>query len=187
MRISILFFSLLFAMASVTWCPRPTEATTIAVLDDAQLVGFSDLIARVTILDMASFWYDDRTLLTRVRARVSEVYQGECGEELVFYVRGGRIDDITQTVGGEFEPAEGASLVVFLEKIARYDDQLFLTGLSQGAFIVDDVPMTRSDQRTPVRVHRNHVVPCLENSRICAAQTLEALRSAISNAGDSKP
>ena len=171
---------ILIAMAALfLGAPLGAHATTVTVLSDAQMVEFADSIVLVTITATESFRFDDRIILTRVHAQVHETYKGDAKTETVFYVRGGRADGLVQTVEGEYMPTQGERIVVFLETIPRYGNVPMLLGLSQGAFVLDDVPMTRSDRRAPVAVHRSQFVPCLPDSEICAAPTLDALRNAI--------
>ncbi len=180
---------ILFSLVLSSFAPfvaTQAEATTVAVLDDAQLVDFADTIALVSILSMESFWSDDHVILTRVKASVQEVYKGNAAEEIVFYVRGGRVGDVVQSVQGEYRPDVGEMLVVFLENIPRYGNIPMLLGLSQGAFIVEDIPMMRSDQKFPIRVHRSQSIPCRNDSGICKVQTLDDLKSAIDMAKKEK-
>ena len=170
---------ILLVLAAVLAWPQPVHATTVAVLSDAQMVEFADSIALVTITATESFRFADRIILTRVHARVHETYKGDVGDETACYVRGGRADGLVQTVEGEYMPTKGERLVVFLESIPRYGDVPMLLGLSQGAFVLENVPMTRSDRRSPVAVHRGHFAPCLPGSEICSASTLDELRRAI--------
>lgn len=168
-----LFLGIAVAMLSIS----PAQATSVAALSDAQLVQFSDVIAHVTILSAEPFRFDENTILTRVTAQVRECIKScDDAETLVFYTRGGSIDDTTQVFPGEFRPAQGNEIVVFLEKIERYDDKLMVLGLEQGAFRIVPAPMSRADVKVPKMIMRHTMV---RDSAFDASPDLRALKSAI--------
>ena len=159
-----LLLGITVALLSVT----PAQATSVAALSDAQLVEFSDVIAHVTILSAEPFRFDENTILTRITA---------CDDEtIVFYTRGGSLEDTTQVFPGEFRPAQGNEIVVFLEKIARYGDKLMVLGLEQGAFRIVPAPMSRADLKVPKMITRHAQV---RDSAFDASPDLRALKSAI--------
>lgn len=167
-----LFLGITVALLSVT----PAQATSVAALSDAQLVEFSDVIAHVTILSAEPFRFDENTILTRVTAQVRECLKSCDDETIVFYTRGGSLEDTTQVFPGEFRPAQGNEIVVFLEKIARYGDKLMVLGLEQGAFSIVPAPMSRADIKVPKMITRHAQV---RDSAFDASPDLRALKSAI--------
>lgn len=172
-----IFLSLLFIFTAVLMFPLSAHATSVATLTDAQLVQFSDTIAHVTILSAEPFRFDENTILTRVTAQVRECIKS-CDDSgtIVFYTRGGSLDDMTQVFPGEFKAAEGSEIVVFLEKIGRYEGRLMVLGLEQGAFRIVPVPMSRTDLKYPRTAVRHFRVP---GSSFDASPDLRSLKDAI--------
>ncbi|MBQ8037951.1 MAG: hypothetical protein IJ268_13250 [Proteobacteria bacterium] len=169
--------SLLLVFTAVLLFPLNAHATSVATLTDSQLVQFSDTIAHVTILSAEPFRFDENTILTRVTAQVRECLKScDDTETIVFYTRGGRLDDTTQVFPGEFKAAEGSEVVVFLEKIGRYEDRLMVLGLEQGAFRIVPVPMSRMDMKYPRTAVRHFRVP---GSSFDASPDLRSLKDAI--------
>ena len=175
MRRSILL-SLFLGVSALLPAPEQAFATSVVTLTDAELVQFSDVIAHVTILSVEPFRFDENIILTRITAQVNECLKSCSGDTIVFYARGGRLDDATQVFHGEFKPEAGAELVVFLEKIRRYGDKLMVLGLEQGAFRVLPIPQSRTNMclSNAVIRHTNS-----RDSAFDASQNVHALKAAI--------
>lgn len=161
----------------------PVLATSVISLSDEQLAANSDYILHATILKAEPFEYNDHIILTRVTVRVHEYLKtpdNDKPEVFEFYTRGGAIGDITQTVLGEFVPVSGAEVVVFLEKIRKYDGRPMVLGLTQGAFVVEHQPMTRSDRKPAHRILRNREFVRRECA-FDAVSSVEELKALIRN------
>lgn len=155
----ILFLVLLLFVFSGFACVQLAQATSVVSLSDAQLLDYSDYIVHATILGTESFRYDEKTIITRVTVDVHAYLKAPDGavegERFEFYIRGGSVDDVQQMVPGEFEPVVGTEGIYFLEKIRRFDGLPFVLGLTQGVFVVDSLPMSRSDRKISKAFHRN--------------------------------
>ena len=117
------------------------EATTIVALSDEELIDESGAIVHGTIVKTEPFYFDARTILTKVTLRVDEflkVPEGTGEEaEFVFYTRGGAVGDVIQTVSGEFRAVEGDEVIVFLEKIKKFGGLWMVLGLKTGAYRIE--------------------------------------------------
>lgn len=137
---------------------EPAQATSVISLGDEKLARDADFILHATILETESFYYDAHTILTRVTVRVHEYLKtpdADRSETFVFYTRGGQFGDVVQTVHGEFLPEKGREIVVFLEKIRKYGGLPMVFGLTQGAFVVDNLCMMRTDRKPALSIRRN--------------------------------
>ncbi len=178
----ILFIAL---TAGGTILPEIAEATSVVSLTDEQLVQNSDYIIHGTILKTEAMRFDEHTIITRVTILAHE-YLKTCDEEkreiFEFYTRGGCFGDFVQNVSGEFVPAEGTEIVVFLEKIHRYEDRPMLLGLTQGVFVIHELPMTRSDRKAsnyPIRTREFVKVPTHFDSLSDLSELKQAIRDEI--------
>lgn len=116
----------------------PAFATVMAALDVEALVGRSDVVAIVQVETVETVQRRGR-LMRRVRALVHEgVVGSRGGERLLVIVPGGENEDYIQRVPGAPDPEEGQLVVVFLRRSGG--DAFYVTGLSQGWFVVTNDP-----------------------------------------------
>ena len=117
-------------------------ATSVIELSDDQLVSMSSEIVHGEISAIEAVQISDSTILTRVTLEVKTWLKpsASTNSTFEFYTRGGTIGQITQSVPGEMQPQIGDEVVVFLERIPRYDNKPMLLGLKQGAFYAVENP-----------------------------------------------
>ena len=132
-------------------------ATTVISLSDESLTNLSDYIVHGVIESVEPVQISDKQILTRVSLSVKNWLKtsDEKTDTFVFYTRGGKIGDIVVTVPGEMQPIVSTEVVVFLEKVPRFDDVPMLLGLLQGAFFVE--PQTASPEGIQQRSISRHL------------------------------
>ncbi len=172
--------------------PVSASATTVVELTDAEQVAYSDYILHGTVISITPELLETGLSVTRVTLKVHEWYKNtdtntEWPETMDFYVRGGTRGDFVQRVSGEFKPQLHDELIVMLEKLPRYQMRPMLVGLSYGAFVIDNTPVTRIDgkrallqrsERKDLVIHRRtHLPP--EKTQIQSAADLETLKKQI--------
>ena len=139
-RLIIAMFLTLSPMCAA-WL-NEAHATTIMALSDEELIDKAEVIVHGTIVRVESFQYDTHTILTKVTLRVEEFFKTPDGisegTEFDFYTRGGTLGDMVQTVSGEFRAVEGAEVIVFLEKIRKYNGLWMVLGLKTGAYWIEN-------------------------------------------------
>lgn len=187
---------ILFVFLSIAFCGYMSSdvawATTIVELSDADQVAYSDFILHGTVTHLVSETTEKGLVVTRVTMQVHEWLKSPADwatppETMDFYVRGGIQGEFVQAVSGEFKPELGDELVVMLEKIPRYEMRPMLVGLSYGAFIVDQTPITRWDggrglkrriERQDLALYRRLPLSP-EETQIQSASDLATLKKAI--------
>ncbi len=137
----------LFAVALTVSAPRESGATVVVPLSREELTAQSDLVVRATVVSRRSGWNDDHSqIVTWTRLRVTEYLKGAGGVELVLRQFGGAVDGLESAVPGDARLSVGQHAVLFLR---RGDGVVFLTALSQAAFLVtmgpDGVVLARRD------------------------------------------
>ncbi len=133
-------YLVMIALAALFALPAShAQATTVVSLSDESLTDLSDYIVHGVIESVEPVQVSDKMILTRVSLSVKHWLKSSDGrpETFVFYTRGGKIGDIAVSVPGEMQPAVGTEVVVFLEKVPRFDNVPMLLGLLQGAFFVE--------------------------------------------------
>ena len=145
------FFKRIFIIASclvfTPFISFDAQATTVWELSDSSITSKATEIVHGTITAVESFQYD-AVILTKVTLRVETWLKPaqNTQKEFVFYTRGGKLSEIAQIVPGEMVPKPGMEVVVFLERIPRYNHVPMLLGLQQGAYYVEDIE-SRVDQK----------------------------------------
>jgi hypothetical protein len=139
-------------------CALQVSATVVVPLDFAELVGASDTIAHVRVIDLRAAVLAGRTD-TVVTAAVSSYVKGGPGEHVTFLIPGGEIGRYRTVVVGAPVLQNGDEIVVFLRRGAS--GLSTVVGFSQGVLhvsrqAVDGMPMVLSPPvlRDPERDQR---------------------------------
>ena len=129
----------LFTMICVCLPVMYASATSVIELTDDQFVSLSSEIVHGRIQSVESFAYSEQVILTRVTLEVQTWLKpaDKTDDVFVFYTRGGTVGDKSQTIPGEVEPVVGDEVVVFLERIPRYQNYPMVLGLKQGAYYAE--------------------------------------------------
>ena len=171
------------------------QATTVVALSDDNLTSMASHIVHGVIESVEPVHVSDAVILTRVSLRVKTWLKsdGDTPETFEFYTRGGTIGEITQTIPGDMQPVTGTEVVVFLERIPRFNNVPMLLGLLQGAFFVEQPNMSTSDLQKQRRVaqklgelhiHRAIGTPDSDFARAQSlGELLDKIRSRISDGG----
>jgi hypothetical protein len=129
------FLPFLFALVSAL----PGSATTVKVLDLPQLVQQAELIADVTVTNVASFWNapaGGKAIHTRVTFQLNRpVLKGQVSSPFYLDFLGGVVGDRATRVAGMPEPKTGDRLIIF----SYAPDKIFaspILGFDQGALRV---------------------------------------------------
>ena len=183
----ILLFTAFWIAMGCFFIPQSVQASTVAALSDEQLVDMSSCILHATIIRTEPVQFDSHTILTKVTVQVHENLKCDAAIEndsFQFYVRGGSIDDFTQTVSGEFNAVPDDEIVVFLRHVQRYQNAYMVLGMKQGAFVIKDIPQTRADRKQSKSVIKRQIADIVPNhalpeSRFAQSETLSDLKQAI--------
>ena len=190
---------LYIVMISVAaWGAMPisqVQATTVVSLSDESLAAMADYIVHGVIASVEPVRVD-QTILTRVTLRVEHwLKPGNTDEPavFVFYTRGGVVGDTAVTIPGEMQPVIGTEVVVFLERIHRFNDVPMLLGLLQGAFFVEPPIMSMPDGKQPRRISQHlenlHIYRTegVQNSDFAQSKSLDELLGKIRKTLENAP
>ncbi len=125
------------------------SATTLIAMDVPALTRAADVVVRGSVVRVESRWtLDRRRIMTDSEILVSETLKGDGLQKTVVVMQpGGVVGEVGQQVHGVATFAVGEEVLVFLE---RRGDRYFVTGLSQGRFVVDRTaagePMARNGE-----------------------------------------
>ena len=138
----------LFALAAffVATLSGVAGATTVLLLSRAELVGRSDMVARVQVGAATTGLSDDgKAIVTRTELVVTQGAKGDAKGTLVLEQIGGTWRGKTQRVLGDAKLVQGQDAVVFLKKGDQ--GRVYLTAMALSAYQVDDKGMARRDLR----------------------------------------
>jgi hypothetical protein len=112
------------------------SATTLIAMDVSALTRAADVVVRGTVVRVESRWtLDHRRIMTDSEILVSETLKGDgVGKTVVVMQPGGVVGEVGQQVHGVATFSLNDEVLVFLE---RRGDRYFVTGLSQGRFVID--------------------------------------------------
>ena len=168
----------LIAMICVCFPVTYASATSVIELTDDQFVSLSSEIVHGTIQSVESFEYSDSIVLTRVTLEVKTWLKpaDKADSVFIFYTRGGTVGEKSQTIPGEVVPVVGDEVVVFLERIPRYQNLPMVLGLKQGAFYAEPA-VAGSKKRMIQNIQDLTIQPVMNYSRpsFKTAQTLDDL------------
>ena len=171
------------------------QATTVVSLSDESLTEMADYIVHGVIESVEPMQVHN-TILTRVSLRVQhwlKPQNADVPEIFVFYTRGGTIGDMSVTIPGELKPVAGTEVVVFLERIRKYNDVPMLLGLLQGAFFVEQPNMSLPDGPQPRRISQHlenlHIYRTegMQTSGFAQSKSLDELLEKIQNTLEKAP
>ncbi len=118
------------------------HATTLLKLDLDELSVKSAAVVRGTVKSSVARWTKNRSrIVTEITVTVKETWKGEPATEIVILQQGGVVGDLGQRVHGTVAFREGEEIVLFLE---AHGPRFMLTGMSQGAFRVEDNVATQA-------------------------------------------
>lgn len=125
----------LWALPIALWAAH-AGATTLVLVDTAELARKADLIVRGTVLRSESHWTGDhRRIVTDVEVSVAEALKGSPAKTVVIEQPGGEVGNLGQYVEGVARFALGEEVIVFLER--RPGERYLVAGMAQGKFRVE--------------------------------------------------
>ncbi|MEJ7729848.1 MAG: hypothetical protein WKG00_11570 [Polyangiaceae bacterium] len=138
----------LFALAAffVATLSGVAGATTVLLLSREELVGRSDMVARVQVGAATTGLSDDgKAIVTRTELRVTQGLKGGAAGTLVLEQIGGTWRGKTQRILGDATLVAGQDAVVFLKKGDQ--GRVHLTAMALSVYQVDGKGMARRDLR----------------------------------------
>jgi hypothetical protein len=149
------------------------HASVTQVRDIETLTQDSDAVVRGTVQSVASSWVGEgsqKSIVTRVKIRVSEKLKGDPGSVAEVVQPGGVIpeSDIGQIVNGMPEFQRGEEVIVFLRRHAPSVATFRVSGMAQGKYTVERT----SDGKTAF------AVPSAIDAALVGADGLPAISSA---------
>lgn len=125
--------------ASVMLAPARAEATVVVPLSREQLVEWSDVVVRATVVEQRSLWNERHTqIVTHSVLHVREYLKGQGAETLTLVTSGGVVGNVESRVDGEARFEAGQDVVLFAQRAG--DDFVTLTALAQSLYVVEHTP-----------------------------------------------
>ena len=125
--------------ASIVLAPSRAEATVVVPLTREQLVEWSDVVVRATVVEQRSMWNERHTqIVTHSVLQVREYLKGQGAESLTLVTLGGVVGNLESRVDGEAHFEAGQDVVLFAQR-AR-DNFVTLTALAQSLYVVEHTP-----------------------------------------------
>lgn len=132
---------LLSLVAVATLVALPLSASTFIAMSETELLASSQAVVQGKVLDVRSFWNDDRTaILTEARVLVDELVAGEAPSVVVVKTFGGQVGDIVIEAHGFPTFQAGEQVLLYLSPDG---DDFRVTGYRLGQFRVRDTAKGR--------------------------------------------
>lgn len=127
-----------FGLVALLASGRPTEATTLVLLTEKQMVEQSALILRGKVVKKQAVWTAQKTaIVTLVTLRGEEEALGRpFPREVVVGHYGGKIGEIERSLEGGPEFVVGEEVLVFLHPNPHLPKEYLLTGWTQGKWTI---------------------------------------------------
>jgi hypothetical protein len=122
------------AVACLIAAALPATASTFVAMDQAALIASSSAVVDGRVLDVRSYWNDDRTLIvSEARILVGDLIAGEAPNIVTVNTPGGEVGDYRVEAAGFPAFASGDRVVLFLSPDGT---SYRVTGHAQGHFKV---------------------------------------------------
>lgn len=106
---------LLSLVAVVAVAALPLSASTFIAVDESELVASSQAVVQGKVLDVRSYWNEDRTaIVSEARVLVEDLITGEAPSVVVVKTFGGQVGDYAIVAHGFPTFEAGADVVLFL-------------------------------------------------------------------------
>lgn len=119
----------------------PLAASTFIAMSETELLADSQAVVQGKVLDVRSFWTDDRTaIVTEARVLVDELVAGEAPSVVVVKTFGGQVGDIAIEAHGFPTFQAGEQVLLYLSPDG---DDFRVTGYRLGQFRIRDTAKGR--------------------------------------------
>lgn len=127
---------LLSLVAVAALAALPLSASTFIAMDEGELLASSQAVVQGEVLDVRSFWNDDRTaIVTEARVLVDELLAGEAPSVVVVKTFGGQVGDYAILAHGFPTFQAGEQVLLFL---AADGDDYRVAGYRLGQYRIRD-------------------------------------------------
>lgn len=131
--LSLVAVAILFAL--------PLSASTFIAMSETELLAGSQAVVQGKVLDVRSFWNDDRTaIVTEARVLVDELVAGEAPSVVVVKTFGGQVGDIVIEAHGFPTFQAGEQVLLYLSPDG---DDFSVTGYRLGHLRIRDTAKGR--------------------------------------------
>ena len=119
----------------------PLSASTFIAMDEGELLASSQAVVQGKVLDVRSFWTDDRTaIVTEARVLVDDLLAGEAPNVVVVKTFGGQVGDYAVEAHGFPAFQAGEQVLLFL---AADGEDYRVTGYRLGQYRIRDTAKGR--------------------------------------------
>lgn len=119
----------------------PLCASTFVAMDEEELLASSAAVVEGRVLDVRSFWNDDRTaIVSEARVLVDELVAGEAPNVVVVRTFGGEVGDLAIVAHGFPTFQSGEQVLLYL---SQDGEGYRVTGYRLGQYSIRDTPKGR--------------------------------------------